>query len=182
MLINVYLTVCSYHITYAFQGEATSYSCLNVKELLARSRRDIWSFNDCNWTATVYKRILNHLAELAKLASWAKWLRVRLWIKWLWIRVQLQSMFILNVLFEERIRNSNMKKILLEMTFSYTINTTEKKMTICKNNGWSLHQNRKKNPYFYCKQISRFCSSHLTVKKSLKRYTEYLRDVRAIIL
>ena len=121
MLISVYLTVCSYHITYAFQSEATLYSCLNVKELLAWSRRDIWSFSDCNWTATVCKRILNHLAELAKLASWAKWLSVRLWIKWLWIRVQLQSMFILNLLFEERIRDSNMKKILLEMTFSYTI-------------------------------------------------------------
>ena len=148
MLISIYLTVCSYHITYAFQSEATLYSCLNVKELLARSRRDIWSFSDCNWTATVYKRILNHLAELAKLASWAKWLSVRLWIKWLWMRAQLQSMFILNVLFEERIRDSNMKKILLEMTFSYTINTTEKKMTICKNNGWSLHQNRKKKSLF----------------------------------
>ena len=28
----------SYHVTYAFQGESTLYSCLNVKELLARSR------------------------------------------------------------------------------------------------------------------------------------------------
>ena len=38
--INV-LTVCSYHVTYAFQSESTLYSCLNVKELLARSRREI---------------------------------------------------------------------------------------------------------------------------------------------
>ena len=35
------LTVCSYHVTYAFQSESTLYSCLNVKELLARSRREI---------------------------------------------------------------------------------------------------------------------------------------------
>ena len=35
------LTVCSYHVTYAFQGESTLYSCLNIKELLARSRREI---------------------------------------------------------------------------------------------------------------------------------------------
>ena len=28
-------TVCSYHVTYAFQSESTLYSCLNVKELLA---------------------------------------------------------------------------------------------------------------------------------------------------
>ena len=45
-------TICSYHITYAFQSESTLYSCLNVKELLARSRREIWSLSDCNWTRT----------------------------------------------------------------------------------------------------------------------------------
>ena len=38
---EAYLTVCSYHVTYAFQSESTLYSCLNVKELLARSRREI---------------------------------------------------------------------------------------------------------------------------------------------
>ena len=35
------LTVCSYHVTYAFQSESTLYSCLNFKELLARNRREI---------------------------------------------------------------------------------------------------------------------------------------------
>ena len=35
------LTVCSYYVTYAIQSESTVYSCLNVKELLARSRREI---------------------------------------------------------------------------------------------------------------------------------------------
>ena len=35
------LTVCSYHVTYAFLSEFTLYNCLNVKELLARNRRDI---------------------------------------------------------------------------------------------------------------------------------------------
>ena len=34
----------------------------------------------------VHKRTLSHLA---KLASLAKWLSVRLWIKWLWVRLQL---------------------------------------------------------------------------------------------
>ena len=34
-------TVCSYHVTYAFQSESTLHSCLNVKKLLARNRRDI---------------------------------------------------------------------------------------------------------------------------------------------
>ena len=35
------LTVCSCHVTYAFQSESTLYSCLNVKELLPQSRREI---------------------------------------------------------------------------------------------------------------------------------------------
>ena len=36
-----FLSVCSYHVTYAFQSESTLYSCLNVKEPLARNRREI---------------------------------------------------------------------------------------------------------------------------------------------
>ena len=32
-----------YHVTYTFQSEYTLYSCLNVKELFARNRRDIWT-------------------------------------------------------------------------------------------------------------------------------------------
>ena len=53
-----------------FQSESTLYSCLNVKELLARSRREIWRWSDCNWTRTknhlIRKRTLNHLAKLTK--------------------------------------------------------------------------------------------------------------------
>ena len=52
------MTVCSYHVTYAFQSESTLYICLNVKELLARNRHDI---------------------------GLAKWLSVRLRTKWLWV-------------------------------------------------------------------------------------------------
>ena len=40
------MTVCSCHVTYAFQSESTLYSCLNVKELLARSRHKIWRWSD----------------------------------------------------------------------------------------------------------------------------------------
>ena len=72
-ICTVHLTVCSCHVTYAFQSEFTLYICLNVKELLARSRREIWSLSDCNWTRThnhlVDKRTLNHLAKLAKWLS-----------------------------------------------------------------------------------------------------------------
>ena len=63
------MTVCSCHVTYAFQSESTIYSCLNVKELLAWNRLEIWSLSDYNWTRThnhlVLKRTLNHLAKLA---------------------------------------------------------------------------------------------------------------------
>ena len=62
------LIVCSCHFTYAFQSESTLYSCLNFKELLARSRREIWRWSDCNWTQTqnhlVLKRTLSHSAKL----------------------------------------------------------------------------------------------------------------------
>ena len=51
-------TVCSCHVTYAFENESTLYSCLNAKELLARSRREIWRWSDCNSTRTQ-----NHLVE-----------------------------------------------------------------------------------------------------------------------
>ena len=39
---RVYLTVCSLHVTCAFQSESTLYSCLNFKELFARNRRGIY--------------------------------------------------------------------------------------------------------------------------------------------
>ena len=65
------------HVTYTFQSESTLYSCLNVKELLARNRHKIWRSSDCNWTRTH-----NHLV--------CKWLSVRLPTKSLWVWVQLQ--------------------------------------------------------------------------------------------
>ena len=78
------MTVCYYHVTYAFQTESTLCSYLNVKERLARSRHEIWSLSDCNWARThshlVHKQTLNHLAKLASV----KLVSVRLWTKWLW--------------------------------------------------------------------------------------------------
>ena len=127
MLINFCLTVCSYHITYAFQSKSTLYSCLNVKELLAWSRHKIWSLSDCksSWTHNhlVHIWILNHLAKLAKPASLAKWLSIHLWTKCFWVWVQLQSVFILNILFDERIRDSSMKNILLEAIYLFFLKT-----------------------------------------------------------
>ena len=74
------LTVCCYHVTYAYHLESKLNSCLNVKKLLARKRRDIWNLSDRNgiWTHNhlLCKRTLNHLAKLARLQT--KWLLV--WI------------------------------------------------------------------------------------------------------
>ena len=51
----------------------TLYSCLNIKKLVPRSKREIWSFSDSSWTRThnrlVHKRTLNHLAKLANWLS-----------------------------------------------------------------------------------------------------------------
>ena len=56
-----------------FRVNPHSIVCLNVKELLVRSRREIWSLSYCNWTWTqnqlVRKRSLNHLANLHELSG-----------------------------------------------------------------------------------------------------------------
>ena len=77
----------------SFRVNPHSIVCLNVKELLAQRRRHIWSLSDSNEIRThnhlVHKQTLNHLA---KLASLAKWLSVRLRTKWLWVRITLLSL------------------------------------------------------------------------------------------
>ena len=61
-------SVCSYHVKYTSESESRLCSSLNFKEYLARSRRDIRSLSDCNWTRThnhlVHNRTLNHLAKV----------------------------------------------------------------------------------------------------------------------
>ena len=70
LIYLLHLTVCFYHVTYAFYSKSTLCSCLSAKELFARRRPDIWSLSDCNLIQThnflVRKRTLNHLAKLAK--------------------------------------------------------------------------------------------------------------------
>ena len=63
------LAICYYNVTYAFQSESTLFLVrLNVKELLDRGRRYIWSLSDSNAIRTHKhlgrKRTLNHLAKL----------------------------------------------------------------------------------------------------------------------
>ena len=43
--ITTLFILCSYHVTYVFQRKFTLYSCLNVRELLSRNRRKIWSIS-----------------------------------------------------------------------------------------------------------------------------------------
>ena len=73
LFCTVHLTLSSSHVTYAFDSESIIYSCLNVKELLAPSRCEIWRWSNCNWTRNqnhlVLERTLNHLAKLAKWSS-----------------------------------------------------------------------------------------------------------------
>ena len=57
------------HVTYMFQIESRLYSCLNVKELLARNSRDVRSLSDSNGIRTHNhlnrKWALNYLPKLA---------------------------------------------------------------------------------------------------------------------
>ena len=48
LICTEHLTVCYCHVTYAFHSDSTLYSYLNVKELLARNRRHIWSLSESN--------------------------------------------------------------------------------------------------------------------------------------
>ena len=77
----------------SFRVNPHSIVCLNVKELLTRSRHLIWSLSDSNDIQThnhiVHKRTLNHLA---KLASLAKCLSVGLRTLCLWVRISLLSL------------------------------------------------------------------------------------------
>ena len=90
----IYPVGCMFlHVTYT-QFRVNPYSiCLNVKEVIARNWRDIWSLIDFNGTRThnhlVCKWTLNDLAELASLV---KHLIVLLRTKWLWVRVSLQAL------------------------------------------------------------------------------------------
>ena len=69
LICAVHLTVCSYHVMYAFQSESSLCTCLNVKEVLAWNRHDIWSLSDCNGIRTH-----NHLVRKRTLNIQPKWL------------------------------------------------------------------------------------------------------------
>ena len=99
LICTVHLTICSCRVTYAFQSEFTLYSCLDVEELVARSRRQtcrVWIHSETSrWhdknvqSNAPYRQVLT--TQQTYLVSLAKWLSVRLWTKWLKVRVKLLS-------------------------------------------------------------------------------------------
>ena len=70
LMCAVLLTLCSCQVTYALQSETILFICLNVNELLAQNRCDVWSLSDCKETRThnhlICKRTLNNLAKFVK--------------------------------------------------------------------------------------------------------------------
>ena len=50
--VQCILIVWSFYVTYPLQIESTLYNFVNLKELLARSRHEIWSLSSCNSTRT----------------------------------------------------------------------------------------------------------------------------------
>ena len=69
-----HLTVCCYHVTYAFHTESTLCICFNVKEILGPNRSDSWDLSDWNGTQThnrlLLKKTMKHLAKQTKWLSW----------------------------------------------------------------------------------------------------------------
>ena len=66
--------------------------CLNVAELLARSRPHFWSLSDSNEIRTH-----NHLVCKRTRNQLAKCLSVRLRTKWLWVRISLLLFYFLSL-------------------------------------------------------------------------------------
>ena len=72
-ICTVHFTVSPGLVTYVFQSEYTPCSFLNVKELLARRRSQIWRWSDCTCTRTqkhlVLKWTVNYLGKVTRWLS-----------------------------------------------------------------------------------------------------------------
>ena len=85
------LTVCSYHVIYAFQSESTLYSCLNVKDPFSKQARNLkfkWLQRTRTHKHLVRKRTLSHLAKLAK---WLSSVVRNLSVRYIWLHVLIMS-------------------------------------------------------------------------------------------
>ena len=92
-ICTVHLIVCYYHVRYKFLSESTLHSCLNVKELLARKRRHIWSLSDSNGIRLRTNWLWVHIP--------LQWLKFQLWRvlskEFLDIQVTIECRFIQNL-------------------------------------------------------------------------------------
>ena len=80
-------SVCYYHVTYEFQSESTLYSVPECQGIPCSKQAPLSDSNEIRThNHLVRKRTLNHLA------SFAKWLSVRLQTKWLSVRISLLSL------------------------------------------------------------------------------------------
>ena len=99
---RIYSVFLKCHIS--VQSESTLYDYLNVKEILARYRHDIWKLSDSNEIQTynhlVFKRF-SQTIHLPKKASLAKWSSVRLWPKWLRVWFLLEKVWIAKLCLEK---------------------------------------------------------------------------------
>ena len=62
---------------------STLYSCLNIKELLAQNRHDIWSKNDCNGTQphSLWKNVQPFSQTGQMIELWCEYVSVRcIWL------------------------------------------------------------------------------------------------------
>ena len=98
-ICTVHLTVCYYHVTHAFQSDSRPYSCLDVKEILARNKRDIWSLSDSNRIRTpnylICERTIIDLAKwsVPMIELYCEYLSVR--CIWLYVTYAFQNEFVL---------------------------------------------------------------------------------------
>ena len=95
LFFTVHLTVCSYHDRYAFQSESTLFSCVDVKELLAWRRCEIWSLRDCNETQThnqTNTQLFSQTGQMIELC----YEYLSLWCIWLYVLILSRMRFRVN--------------------------------------------------------------------------------------
>ena len=99
---RIYCMFLKCHIS--VQSESILYDYLNVKEILARYRHDIWKLSGSNEIQTyshlVFKRF-SQTIHLPKKASLAKWSSVLLWPKWLRVWFLLEKVWIAKLCLEK---------------------------------------------------------------------------------
>ena len=101
LVMNEMVFIIKY-VMYAFENESTLCSCLNVKELRAQNRHNIWSLSDSNGTQT--HNHLVHKQTLCELLS--------VWCIWLYVIIMSQTLFRVN-LHSESFQNESTLNLLL---------------------------------------------------------------------